>query len=143
METKAAKHILTVPDNEPYPENLNDLLTIEKAAVLWNVPAVTIRAKCKAGFFGNYARKMGGQWILTSEAMHLWRGPSINGQYQGQIERNWTKLIEAQNMLAQVIQEAIQAWGSETPKNLFKAAFNLEAFLEDQLPKQDLKKIKP
>lgn len=74
METEKVKRILTAPDSKPYPEKLENLLTIEKAAEIWKTPAVTIRAKCKAGFFGHYARKMGGQWILTPEAMFIWKG---------------------------------------------------------------------
>lgn len=75
METEKAKRILAAPNSAPYPEKLENLLTIEEAAKLWDTPAVTIRAKCKAGFFGNFARKMGGQWILTPEAMYRWKGP--------------------------------------------------------------------
>lgn len=74
METKKAKRILTAPDTNPYPEKLENLLTIEEAAEIWKTPAVTIRKKCKEGFFGKFARKMGGQWIITPEAMFIWKG---------------------------------------------------------------------
>lgn len=74
METERANKILTAPENEPYPEKLENLLTIEEAAEIWKTPAVTIRKKCKEGFFGKFARKMGGQWIITPEAMYRWKG---------------------------------------------------------------------
>lgn len=81
METKAAKRILTAPENTPYPERLENLLTIEEAAEIWKTPAVTIRKKCKEGFFGKFARKMGGQWIITPEAMFIWQGSAQNNDY--------------------------------------------------------------
>lgn len=81
METKEARRILTAPDTKPYPEKLENLLTIEEAAEIWNTPAVTIRKKCKEGFFGHFARKMGGQWIITPEAMLIWKGNPQNSEH--------------------------------------------------------------
>lgn len=134
MKTERAKHILTAPEDEPYPEKLKNLLTIEEAAKLWDIPAVTIRAKCRAGFFGNYARKMGEQWILTPEAMNLWRGPAPrNGRYYAQTIRSWTAATEAWNTL----QEYFFSENTRHPKEIQRAAVIFDNAIESLLPNQE------
>lgn len=134
MKSEKAKHILTAPENEPYPEKLKNLLTIEEAADRWNVPAVTIRAKCKAGFFGRYARKMGGQWILTPEAMYRWRGPAPkNGRYYAQTIESWTNTVEAWNTL----EEYFFNENAHHPKEIQRATIILDNAIENLLPNQE------
>lgn len=139
METKAAKHILTAPDNEPYPEALKYLLTIEEAAEIWGIPAVTIRTKCKSGFFGNYARKMGGQWILTPEAMYLWKGKSQVPLtvYAGKRIQTWEDMKEAYEILNKCLTE------SQLPREAFHAITLMEKFLIWQFPKKERENTTP
>lgn len=139
MKTKEARRILTVPENEPYPEALKYLLTIEEAAEIWNIPAVTIRKKCKEGFFGNYARKMGGQWILTPEAMYLWKGKSQVSltAYAGRRIQTWEDMKEAYEMLNKYLTE------SQLPREAFRAITLMEKFLIWQLPKKERENLLP
>lgn len=139
METKEARRILTAPENEPYPEALKYLLTIEEAAEIWNIPAVTIRAKCKNGFFGNYAQKMGGQWILTPEAMYLWKGKSQNclTAYASRRIQTWEDMKEAYEILNKCLTE------SQLPREAFRAITLMEKFLIWQLPKKEREDFLP
>lgn len=139
METEKAKHILTAPENEPYPEALKYLLTIEEAAEIWNTPAATIRAKCKSGFFGNYARKMGGQWILTPEAMYHWKEKSQISltAYAGRRIQTWEELKEAYEILNECLTE------NQLPRKAFRAITLMEKFLIWQLPKEERKDFLP
>lgn len=139
METERAKHILTAPENEPYPEKLENLLTIEEAAKIWNVPAVTIRTKCKAGFFGNYAQKMGGQWILTPEAMYLWKGKSQAPltAYAGRRIQAWEDMKEAYEILNKCLTE------SQLPREAFRAITLMEKFIIWQFPKEKRRDFLP
>lgn len=139
METERAKHILATPESEPYPEALKYLLTIEEAAKIWNTPAVTIRAKCKNGFFGNYARKMGGQWILTPEAMYLWKGKSQTSltAYAGRRIQTWEDMKEAYEILNRYLTE------DQLPREAFRAITLMEKFLIWQFPKKEREDFLP
>lgn len=133
METERANKILTAPENEPYPEKLKNLLTIEEAADRWNVPAVTIRTKCKSGFFGNYARKMGGQWILTPEAMYRWKGQTNDflTEYAGARTQMWRDVKEAYKILNKCLTN------NQLPREAFRAIMLMEKFVIHQFPKKE------
>lgn len=134
METERANKILTAPENEPYPERLENLLTIEEAAEIWNTPAATIRKKCKEGFFGKFARKMGGQWIITPEAMLIWKGKPqtfLTACANKRIQ-TWEDMKEAYKILNKCLTK------SQLPREAFRAVMLIEDFLTWQFPKNVL-----
>lgn len=53
----------------PYPEKIENLLSIRQAAQAWEVSPATIQTALRRGAFGNYARKIGDSWVIMPEGM--------------------------------------------------------------------------
>lgn len=58
----------------PYPEKLENLLSIRQASKIWKVSPATIQTALYRGAFGDYARKIGKSWVILPEGMFHWKG---------------------------------------------------------------------
>lgn len=58
----------------PYPEKLENLLSIQQAAEIWGISPATIQTALYRGAFGAYARKIGKSWVILPEGMSQWKG---------------------------------------------------------------------
>lgn len=53
----------------PYPEKLENLLSLKEAAQTWEVSPATIQTALRRGAFDGYARKIGDSWVIMPEGM--------------------------------------------------------------------------
>lgn len=58
----------------PYPEKLENLLSIQQAAEIWKLSPATIQTALYRGAFGQYARKIGKSWVILPDGMIRWKG---------------------------------------------------------------------
>lgn len=89
----------------PYPEKLENLLSLKEAAEIWNMSPATIQTALYQHRFHEYARKIGKSWIILPEGMIEWRGRPIQDEtpsYPKGIESTLNDFVS--------IRMAVRAW---------------------------------